>query len=123
MAELRKWGEDRTLGAPLVSRTCQLVVFEDVLNAPRAGHADAGVDRERLLEVVRGFGSVVGLQVALPESFQRPSFFEGQLEITCDGQGLAVELASSFHCRGACGKLTKPVERLSLAKRPVELTE
>jgi hypothetical protein len=61
------------------------VLLEDLLDPPRAGDADALIDRKCLPEVLGGLVGVARLKVAVAESFQGAPFLKDQPEITCNG--------------------------------------
>ncbi len=67
--------------------------MEGFLDPPGVWGSDALVDRKCLLQVRGGFAWVAVLAVAVADSFQGASFFQGNAKVAGDGQCLGVAVA------------------------------
>ena len=76
------------------------VLIEGLLDAPGGGGAEALVDRECLPQVLRGFGEIAVVEVAVADSFQGAGFLCGHADVAGNGQRPGVLVAGLADGRG-----------------------
>ena len=95
------------------------MVLEGFLDAPRAGGADALVDRECLPQVRGGLAGVA----AVADAFQGACFFVGDAQVAGDGERLGMVLAGLLAVRGLGEQLAEVVQRFGLAEPCADFAE
>ena len=99
------------------------MVLEGFLDAPRAGGADALVDRECLPQVRGGLAGVAVPDVAVADAFQGACFFVGDAQVAGDGERLGMVLAGLLAVRGLGQQLAEVVQRFGLAEPCADFAE
>ena len=97
--------------------------LEGFLDALGGGGADALVDGQCLLQVLRGVAGVAVVEVAVADAFQGAGFLPGRAEVTGDGQRLGVLVAGLAGGLGPGRWLAELVQRFGLAEPVAEVAE